>query len=517
MYAVRRRTHSGFDKLLAMKVLHPQLASERRFVDMFLDEARIAARIEHPNVVTTLDVIEQDGRPLIVMELLRGRSLAALLKKDPGAPRHLLYAILAAAAEGLAAAHDATSADGEPLHVVHRDVSPHNIHVGYDGQVKLIDFGVAAARGRLTSTRTGELKGKLAYLAPEQIMQGTIDRRTDLFALGIVAWESLAGARLFRQDDEAATMWSVVHKPVPPLRSVAPLVPEALDAIVAACLDRSLELRPASALEVARVFEEARDVPAGAREIAAYMTRTFAEERAADEARLVAVPTAPGEGEAAGVADEPARVEADATSASVSGDVIPPAGRADAKRRLSRLAFPLAIVTLAGAATALFTRSRAASPGDAPDSARGAATPAAAFVVEAPAAVNTEVVFFEVDPTLRAVLVDGARRDERPLRLALPPGASALVSLFGPDGRIEEQRITRDDAGRTLALPPPPAAATAAVTTPHPARSVTARAPSTTPAAAPRPAPSATPPLDIAVRPAPSTSTSRPSLLKSPY
>ncbi len=188
VYAVRRRTRSGFDKLLAMKVLHPQLAGERRFVDMFLDEARIAARIEHPNVVTTLDVIDQDGQPLIVMELLRGRSLAALLKKDPGAPRHLLYAILAGAAEGLAAAHDATSADGQPLHVVHRDVSPHNIHVGYDGQVKLIDFGVAAARGRLTSTRTGELKGKLAYLAPEQIMQGTLDRRTDLFALGIVAW-----------------------------------------------------------------------------------------------------------------------------------------------------------------------------------------------------------------------------------------------------------------------------------------------------------------------------------------
>ncbi len=188
------------------------------------------------------------------------------------------------------------------------------------------------------------------------------------------------------------------------------------------------------------------------------MARTFAAERADDEARLAGVTVAHDEGGAGGAADEPTRVEADATSASVSGDVVPPVGRADAKRRLSRLALPLAIVTLLGAATTLFTRSRAASLGDDRESARGAITPPASSMAEAPAAASAEVVVVDVDPTLRAVLVDGARRDERPLRLMLPRARARSSRSSAPTGASKSsasRATTRAARSRSRRAPPP--------------------------------------------------------------
>jgi len=286
VYAVRRRTGFGLEKLLAVKVLNPQLIDDRRFVDMFLDEARIAVHLQHPNIVTTLDVVEHDGLPLIVMELLRGQSLSQLLARRPDPPRQVLYAILARAARGLIAVHEARGADGNPLRVVHRDISPHNIHVGYDGQVKLIDFGIAAARGKISSTRTGEVKGKLAYLAPEQLMQGNIDQRTDLFAFGIVAWESLTGNRLFRQVDEATTLWAVVNKPIPDLASLADDVTASVSTLVSKLLERTASLRPASAREVAKAFTEAAGPDADEEAIGRLMCEAFSAERERDEARF---------------------------------------------------------------------------------------------------------------------------------------------------------------------------------------------------------------------------------------
>ncbi|WP_157068767.1 serine/threonine-protein kinase [Sandaracinus amylolyticus] len=296
VYAARRRDLHGFDKLLALKLLLPHLAREDRFVDMFRDELRIAARIQHANVVQVFDVGEHDGMPFMVMEYLRGRSFASVLQRceerREDVPRELVIAVIVAVAEGLHAAHEAKSADGEPLGVVHRDVSPQNVHLGFDGQIKVVDFGIAEARGRLTSTRTGEVKGKMAYLAPEQIhRERTIDRRTDLWALGVMAWEALTGRRLFRADTDATTMWNVMHATIPDLRAVAPDVPDAVADQVMACLERDMDLRPASAAEIVRALDAPDRWRAAA--IASWMSASFADEKARDEDALAKVLASP--------------------------------------------------------------------------------------------------------------------------------------------------------------------------------------------------------------------------------
>ncbi|UJR83372.1 serine/threonine-protein kinase [Sandaracinus amylolyticus] len=296
VYAARRRDLHGFDKLLALKLLLPHLAREDRFVDMFRDELRIAARIQHANVVQVFDVGEHDGMPFMVMEYLRGRSFANVLQRceerREDVPRELVIAVIVAVAEGLHAAHEAKSADGERLGVVHRDVSPQNVHLGFDGQIKVVDFGIAEARGRLTSTRTGEVKGKMAYLAPEQIhRERPIDRRTDLWALGVMAWEALAGRRLFRADTDATTMWNVMHAPIPDLRAVAPDVPEVVADQVMACLERDMDLRPSSAAELVGAL----DAPDGWRvaQVASWTSALFADEKTHEEEALANVLASP--------------------------------------------------------------------------------------------------------------------------------------------------------------------------------------------------------------------------------
>lgn len=279
VFAVHRSV-AGTQKLLAMKLLLPNLAQEARFVEMFLDEAKIAARIQHPNVVPVFDVGSADGRPFIVMELLHGQTLAALLErtKPRALPTPVIYGILAQVARGLHGAHEALGPDGKRLDVVHRDVSPHNVHVSYDGQVRVVDFGIAVARGRISSTRTGELKGKLAYLAPEQIDRTqVVGPKADLWSFGVMAYEALSGSRPFQGDDEARALWAVLHQEVEHLAErVSGLDPRVVE-MVGRCLKRPIEERPASAAEIALVFEEAGAAASWA--IAAEMSSAFAAER----------------------------------------------------------------------------------------------------------------------------------------------------------------------------------------------------------------------------------------------
>lgn len=279
VFAVHRSV-AGPQKLLAMKLLLPNLAQEARFVEMFLDEAKIAARIQHPNVVPVFDVGSADGRPFIVMELLHGQTLAALLErtKPRALPTPVIYGILAQVARGLHGAHEALGPDGKRLDVVHRDVSPHNVHVSYDGQVRVVDFGIAVARGRISSTRTGELKGKLAYLAPEQIDRTqVVGPKADLWSFGVMAYEALSGSRPFQGDDEARALWAVLHQEVEHLAErVSGLDPRVVE-MVGRCLKRPIEERPASAAEIALVFEEAGAAASWA--IAAEMSSAFAAER----------------------------------------------------------------------------------------------------------------------------------------------------------------------------------------------------------------------------------------------
>ena len=235
--------HAGgpgrFQKHVALKRIHAHLASRRDFVEMFHDEAAIAARISHPNVAAVFDFGEEKGVHYLAMEYLLGESLGRLLRacrKQPSIDRkahaRIVARIVADVCEGLHAAHELQDEQGRLLEVVHRDVSPDNVFVTYDGVVKLVDFGVASARNRITHTTTGVLKGKHAYMAPELLGDGGFDRRADLFSVGVVLWEALTLRRLFRRESQAKTLFAVVGDPIEAPSQVVPELDAALDAIV---------------------------------------------------------------------------------------------------------------------------------------------------------------------------------------------------------------------------------------------------------------------------------------------
>ncbi|MGD8861869.1 MAG: protein kinase [Myxococcales bacterium] len=265
VYAARAHGVGGFERLVAIKVLHANLAYEEDFIKMFLDEARLAARIRHPNVVPTIDINDSANTGFyLVMDYIEGDHLGALLSGAHRAgerlPVDVALRIVVDALGGLGAAHALTDEHGRPLNLVHRDVSPHNVMVGRDGVARLTDFGVAKAEDRLTHTRDGQVKGKLAYMAPEQASQGHGDARADLFSAGIILWECLTGRRLFRGDNTAATLNKLLHDEVAPPSAVDPeLAP--LDAVVCRALDRNPERRFQSAEEFAEAVEAvAREV-----------------------------------------------------------------------------------------------------------------------------------------------------------------------------------------------------------------------------------------------------------------
>ena len=232
VYLGRTRGPGGFERLVALKVMHDHISHDPAFSAMFLDEARLAARIRHPNVVPTLDVAE-DGR-YIVMEYVEGASLHAILsrvrKQGDRIPLPVALRIFVDALSGLHAAHELADAAGKPLNIVHRDVSPHNILVGVDGTSRITDFGIAHAEARITSTRGGELKGKLPYMAPEQLEDDSLDRRTDVYAAGCVLWEILVGERLFKAGSEAAMACAILAGPERSPRQAGAEVPDDLDA-----------------------------------------------------------------------------------------------------------------------------------------------------------------------------------------------------------------------------------------------------------------------------------------------
>ncbi|APR77929.1 Serine/Threonine protein kinase [Minicystis rosea] len=266
----------GFARTVAIKRLHPTFSKDPAFTAMFLDEARLATRIHHPNVVTTLDVVMEHGELFLVMEHVLGDSLAGLMRAAAAhggrLPTRIAAAIVIGALHGLHAAHEARSEEGAPLGIVHRDVSPQNILISADGVPRVLDFGVAKAAGRLHTTREGEVKGKLAYMAPEQILLGEIDRRVDVFAAGIVLWEALTGQKLFGSHNPGHTLNGVLHREVPAPSTIVPDLPSAIDAVVLRALQRNVDLRFQTARDMAVALEEAASF-ASAREVGEYVAR----------------------------------------------------------------------------------------------------------------------------------------------------------------------------------------------------------------------------------------------------
>jgi serine/threonine-protein kinase len=254
----------GFSRTVAIKRLHPQFAKDPDFVTMFLDEARLAARVVHPNVVTTIDVVPIDDEVFLVMEYVHGEALSKLIRaarRGGGlVPPPIAIAIMAGALHGLHAAHEAKSERGEPLNIVHRDVSPQNILVGLDGVARVLDFGVAKAAMRAQSTRDGQMKGKVSYMAPEQLRGRGVDRRTDVFAAGIVLWETLTGRRLFDGDDPGEVLTKLLEARIPNPSEIEPQISADLDAVVMRALDRDIDRRFTSAREFAIALEHASHV-----------------------------------------------------------------------------------------------------------------------------------------------------------------------------------------------------------------------------------------------------------------
>lgn len=264
----------SFSRLVAIKRLHAHLARENEFVTMFLDEARVAARIRHPNVAPTLDVVTTDRELFLVMEYVHGESLSKLFgamraRREP-MPLPVAAAVLVGVLGGLNAAHQATDERGASLRIVHRDVSPQNLIVGADGVARVVDFGIAKAVGRLQQTRTGEVKGKFGYMAPEQVNGSPVTRAADIYAAGVVLWEALTGRPLFNADSDVQLAAQVLLGNVSPPSHFVSGVPAVFDDITMCALQRDPASRFATARDMARALETSVPI-ANASHVAAWV------------------------------------------------------------------------------------------------------------------------------------------------------------------------------------------------------------------------------------------------------
>jgi serine/threonine-protein kinase len=258
VYAGTLRGPNGFSRKVAIKRLHSHVAGQEQLVEMLVDEARIASRLRHPNIVPVIDFIDLEGGPALVLEYVDGWSLSRLLATSGRVPPAIALGIAQGLLQGLHHVHTVRDAAGRPMNAVHRDVSPQNVLVARDGIPRLTDFGVARARGRLVHTQAGEIKGKLAYAAPE-LVRGEVDRRADIYAVGVLLWEMLCGVRFA----EGAGLWEVGARgdaPIPRPSQLASQVPTAVDAIVLRALCGDTQLRFSSALEMADAIETRAEV-----------------------------------------------------------------------------------------------------------------------------------------------------------------------------------------------------------------------------------------------------------------
>jgi eukaryotic-like serine/threonine-protein kinase len=261
VFLARASGVGGFERDVALKIIHAHLRADEESKLHLLDEARLAARIRHPNVVPVIEVGDDPFGVYLVMDYVEGDSLAGVMRITKGAnerlPLRLVARILYDTLGGLHAAHELCNEAGKPLGLVHRDYTPQNILVGIDGISRLSDFSVAKAGDRAVRTRTGLVKGKIAYMSPEQARGHAVDRRCDVWAAGIVAWELIAWRRLHKKVDAVSTLLSVVTEVPPRLRSVDPEIPAALDDIVARALTMDVDARIPSALELRRQLDQA--------------------------------------------------------------------------------------------------------------------------------------------------------------------------------------------------------------------------------------------------------------------
>ena len=277
---------SGFSKLVVLKMIRVHLADDPDTLQMFLDEARLAGRLNHPNVVHTLEVVEEDGRYLMVMEYLEGQAFASVLRRarheTKEMPLHFHLRGLTDALQGLHYAHELKDFDGTPLNLIHRDVSPQNIFITYDGQVKMLDFGIAKAITSSSETKAGVIKGKIAYMAPEQFLGEKLDRRVDIYAMGAVLWQAATGQRLWRGVPDGQVIHRVIRGEVPEPATLNPQVNPELARIAMKALARDRDERYPSCVELQTDLEALVEQIGGkvtGRDVGAYVGEMFADVR----------------------------------------------------------------------------------------------------------------------------------------------------------------------------------------------------------------------------------------------
>ena len=315
----------GFERRVAIKIMHAHIANDPEFVNMFLDEARLAARIHHPNVVSTVDVQKDEQQRLfLVMDYVEGPSLSGLLsalrKANLGLSLDITLRIFLDALAGLHAAHELTGPEDEPLHLVHRDVSPQNILVGSDGVARITDFGVAHAEARLSSTQGGQVKGKLAYMSPEQILSEKIDRRCDIYAAGVVLWTLLTGEKYIQAENEGAIIHKILEGSKESVRKRNPEIPAPIDAVCTCALAVNPNERHATAAIFAEALEEAAlasGIPVAKPRMVAALLKQLKP--------FLALPPVPGIGSASKSIRRPPSLPPPRRNAGLGGSSFPPA------------------------------------------------------------------------------------------------------------------------------------------------------------------------------------------------
>ncbi len=428
---------AGFSKLQVIKRLREETAEEPEFVKMFLDEARLAARLNHPNVVQTFEVSESTDDLFMVMEYLDGVPVNRLLSRgrQRGEPLPLPMAmrIVCDALAGLHYAHELRDYDGKLLNVVHRDASPHNIFVTYDGQVKVLDFGIAKASTQESETKAGVVKGKISYMAPEQVRGSAVDRRTDVFILGVVLWEVLAGRKMWESKSEAEIIGGLMQGRLPSLAEAAPGVDPALVAICERCLEAEPDRRYASAQELRAALIEAQSRAGGLadhEELGRHVDKLFGEKReeirrtideqlkgVAAEVELSSGPT-PGD---TGLSSLPSLSASKASGASaVSQSVgaatsVPEAPPPAPARSLGPVAVGASALLLALAAGALWMGRQPPAVPPAAAAVTSASPVVSAVAVAEPSTAATAVeLTVHASPTTATLLLDGSPLPSNP-------------------------------------------------------------------------------------------------------
>ena len=420
----------GFSRTVAIKRLHPQYARDPEFVTMFLDEARLAGRVRHPNVVPTLDVVAVEGEIFLVMEYVQGESLSRLARsvkmQGQHMPPRMVATVMSGVLHGLHAAHEAKDEHGHPLSIVHRDVSPQNILVGTDGNARVLDFGVAKAAGRLQTTRAGVVKGKVSYMAPEQLNGGHVTRAADIYAASVVLWECLVGQRLYQGDNDASIVVRALEGRVDAPSTLVSGLPADIDAVVLRGLARDPAQRFASARDMALALESAFGV------VAPSETGEWVEAVAGAELTKRAATVAEIESRSLdAVSDrtwpEPGQILAPSSGPQVSPTSVSgngPSSRGTSERRL-RLPLVILLTATASVAAVLALLPAVGRAGSADPSSAAAVSPVA-FAPPPAASASSATAAAPPGQT-----VDAAASSAAPLADALTPATASAAPIVG--------------------------------------------------------------------------------------